>query len=997
MAQSPENDRPDEAETTHRDEAPTGPPPAPEEASQPAAPGTGAPSSETPGESPPAIRTDGIDPSGETLPPPASSIDVETETVLPPSPRARLGTLLGRDLRRGATAAILGAGAVALFEYVVSLLLAQGNVRIPTLFRFLALDATLLAVGLLFLAPLTAIAFALPRLLLAATGSDRARTWTGFGASARVVGAPFQPAAPWLWALVLAGLAYAAVSFGMTSLFMKKFKEPSLIAAALAAIQLGLIALLAALAFFISAGLRRAAARLGPRLGNWNPFGRVLAAVLGLVVLGIPILGILVVLLPSLRDVMPWRVVVAGVVYVVACGFGARYLVKSGGLFPRAPVRRRHTLLIAGATALIVIPATLVVWGADPEAKYLAVSASPPLSRLVDLVRFLNDFDRDGYGSLLGENDCAPFNPNIHPNARDIPDNGIDENCNGRDFSTKDLPTYKAGQHMAVPDPYKRDWNILLITIDDTRYDHTGFGGYKKAKGRDTTPNLDQLAARSISFNFANAPSTGTMASIPGIITSKFFHSGIALGPERRPKAPKILPENTLLGEVMKRGGYSTGAILTHEYFVDWGLEQGIDSWDDSLAQKWEPKSISSQDVTAKAEAFIAKQGEKKWFLWCHYLDPHGKYMPHPGEVQFGTTEEDIYDGEIAYTDKYLGKLFDYLGHSPVASRTVIILTSDHGDAFNEHGFINHANTLYRELLHVPLIVFVPEAEPHTVDGPVSGLDVFPTIADLGGIDISDLSIEGESLVPQIFYGRDAKERVVFAETNLPDVQRAVISNRWKLIYHIKANVSELYDLAKDPWEKKNVFSQEKADADHMRGLIDEWLDRVYYARDPSNQAQQVRNEQFLLKSPPKPEHPEGGQVGEVKVIGWDLAKGPVLPGKDVNVTVYLSLASPTLTNYRVEAELFAPAPGPQGGQLSAKQERTPAGDGIFPSSKWHPGEFVKESFKLRVPPASTGTMTLGLRFLDSARKPAATAGGQTQLVLGTIPIDVVAAPAPAK
>ena len=428
-----------------------------------------------------------------------------------------------------------------------------------------------------------------------------------------------------------------------------------------------------------------------------------------------------------------------------------------------------------------------------------------------------------------------------------------------------------------------------------------------------------------------------------------------------------------------------TGAIVTHEYFVDWGLEQGIDAWDESIARKWEPMSITSQDVTAKAEAFIAKQGGKKWFLWCHYLDPHGRYVAHPGDVQFGTTEEDLYDGEIAYTDKYLGRLIDYVSHSPAAAKTVILITSDHGDAFNEHGFINHANALYRELLQVPLLVYVPDAEPHTVDGPVSGLDLFPTIADLAGADISGLNVEGVSLVPQLFYGRDAKERVVFAETNLPDVQRAAISNRWKLIYHIKSNVSELYDLAKDPMEKKNVFATEKVDAERMKALIDEWLDRVYYARDPRSQAERVREEQFLLRTPPKPEHPSDAEVGGVKIVGWDVGPGPFAPGKDVSVTVYLTIAAPMQMNYRVEAELFAtPASGPR---LSAKQERTPAGDGIFPTSKWRPGEFVKETFKLRIPPQSPEALTLGIRLLDAARKPAALPNGETQLVLGTLPV----------
>src|SRR5262249_10757010 len=407
------------------------------------------------------------------------------------------------------------------------------------------------------------------------------------------------------------------------------------------------------------------------------------------------------------------------------------------------------------ATMAVVAPVTLVWWGAHPETKYLAVTASPTLSTLVDFVRFLNDFDRDGYGSLLGENDCAPFNPNIHPNAPDIPDNGIDENGKGKDFSWKTPPSYRQGERMPVPSEYRRDWNILFLTIDALRYDHTGIGGYKARKGRDTTPNLDQLAARSVVFDFANAPSAGAMASVAAPVTSQVFHSGIAGGAARRPMPPKILPENLMLAEAMKRGKYVTGAILTHEYFNDWGLEQGFDTYDNSLGAKPNPMSITSQDVTSKAEAWIAQRADDKWFLWLHYLDPHGRYVARPGDVSYGTSEEDLYDGEISYTDRYVGKLLEFLARTPAGQKTIIVVTSDHGDGFMEHGFINHGMALYRELLHVPLLVYVPELAPRRVAGVVSGLDAFPTIADLAGIDISDDAIEGQSLVPQLFYGKD--------------------------------------------------------------------------------------------------------------------------------------------------------------------------------------------------------------------------------------------------
>src|SRR5690606_10086386 len=265
---------------------------------------------------------------------------------------------------------------------------------------------------------------------------------------------------------------------------------------------------------------------------------------------------------------------------------------------------------------------------------------------------------------------------------------------------------------------------------------------------------LAELAARSVSFSFANAPSAGTMASVPAILTSRFFHSGIALD-EKVPRGspPRLRPQNLLIAELFDKAGYETGAITTHEYFNDWGMEQGFDTYDNELGKKRDPYGVTSDRLTDRALAWIGPRSDKRWFLWLHYLDPHGRYVAHPGEVSFGTSEEDLYDGELAFTDKHIGRLLDELGRLPGAERTVIVLTSDHGDGFNEHGFINHGFALYRELLHVPLIVFVPNVEPRVVPGPVSPLDIMPTLIDLCGLEPPPgASFEGESLVPQLFY-----------------------------------------------------------------------------------------------------------------------------------------------------------------------------------------------------------------------------------------------------
>jgi arylsulfatase A-like enzyme len=476
----------------------------------------------------------------------------------------------------------------------------------------------------------------------------------------------------------------------------------------------------------------------------------------------------------------------------------------------------------------------LVRCGGEPSVKYLTIVGSPTLATAIEVVRRANDLDGDGFGSLLGENDCAPRSKAIRPGARDVPDDGIDQNCDGRDFSFRDL-LVPDGPATPVPSAFQKPWNVILITIDTVRYDHTSFGGYLATAKRDTTPRLAQLVERSTSFTFAQAPSAGTMASIPAILTSKFFHSGIALDENVKPRMPpRLTPENVTLPEIMKRGGYRTGAILSHEYFNDWGLNQGFDDYDNEIGKTHDPWRISADRMTDRALGWIARRPAQKWFLWLHYLDPHAHYALHPGELSYGESQKDRYDAELRFTDQHVGRLLDELVRLPGGDRTIVVITSDHGDAFGEHGFDGHAVALFKEVIHVPLIVYVPDNPPRQVGGAVSNLDVLPTIAALSGIQIADLSLEGRSLVPQIFGGVQDPERTVFAETNFPVPMRAAVNASWKLIYHLKSNVYELYDLKQDPLEKTNVASGSSAGMAIMKPIMESWLERVVFARDSS-------------------------------------------------------------------------------------------------------------------------------------------------------------------
>jgi arylsulfatase A-like enzyme len=904
------------------------------------------------------------------------------------------------DLHRSALIAAVACGLWVLTEYVLMLWAYPGGSSWLVKLRLLPVT---LALGALVWLPATSLAFALAlivRLLRRLDGVpwDGPTLW-------RVSSSSSEPragvAAMWGCCVASAFFGFALQRWSLYAL--THFKEPKLTAALIAAVALGLSLPATALGRGVR-GVAAAGARRQRLLGRWNPLGRWLPALLLLTALVFTATLILWRSSPAVRAVLPWRLMISAGSWGAG---GALALWLLALELPRPRWMRIAAPVSAGAIGA-VIPLSLVFWGADPATKHVAITASPALTRLISLVRTLNDFDGDGFGSLLGENDCGPRNAAIRPGTRDLPDNGIDENCDGRDFSVRDLARPSDAAQRAVPAAFRKDWNVLLLTIDTVRYDHTTFGGYKDGpKKRDTTPRLAELVERSTSFTFTQAPSAGTMASIPAILTSKFFHSGVALDEKvKHGMPPRLRPENVLISEIMKRTGYATGAITTHEYFNDWGMEQGFDSYDNSIGEKFDPFRITSGVLTDRALAWISRNHSRKWFLWAHYLDPHGRYVAHVDSPSYGTTEEDLYDGELAYTDQQIGRLLDEIARLPGGDRTIVIITSDHGDGFNEHGFINHGQALYRELLHVPMIIHVPNNLPRKIAGATSPLDVVPTVAALCGIDVSDLQFEGESLVPQIFYGEERTDRVVFAETNFPLPIRAAIRQSGKLIYFLKNNLYEFYDLTRDPWEKNNLASKEPAAMVPLRDALHRWLERVLYARDATFNQAVLRMNELLLPSRPTPEVPVADSSfddGRVRVLGVgprDSKKPPTL-GKPFEVNVYLEAAQAPTQAFRFQLIAWpSSSPADLQAAVAARSIRTPIRttlDGLFPANRWQPGEYLRERFSLNIPADWTGgAMVLGLAVGDASGKLQPLQGPHpgtdaTILVLGTLPVEGVA------
>ena len=390
--------------------------------------------------------------------------------------------------------------------------------------------------------------------------------------------------------------------------------------------------------------------------------------------------------------------------------------------------------------------------------------------------------------------------------------------------------------------------NVLLITVDTLRYDHLGFAGY----GRDTSPNIDALAERGVSFERAYAPSPWTLPSMASIHTGLYPSSHTL----QRPKA-SIPLEATTLAEALSVVGYRTDAIvanpIVHPRF---GHSQGFDSFDTEDAKGHD--HISTPGITARAKALLADyaDGDERFFLSLLYFDPHYDWLGHglgfaperagriTGEESIeelrelaettGLTDEEIaqlvarYDEEIAFTDAGIGELLDELERLGLADNTIVVFVADHGEEFLEHGWLGHTRFLYEGMIHVPLVVADPRrriGQGQSVQLPVSTVSVMPTILELVGLDPERYAPDEPSLAQLVtepalegsieLNGLDPRhDGWVFSEVDFVPADlamhdkiahlEAVVGSPLKLIRDKRTGEVEVYEPSEDPGELRD-------------------------------------------------------------------------------------------------------------------------------------------------------------------------------------------------
>lgn len=386
--------------------------------------------------------------------------------------------------------------------------------------------------------------------------------------------------------------------------------------------------------------------------------------------------------------------------------------------------------------------------------------------------------------------------------------------------------------------------NLILITVDTMRADHLAAYGRPNAR----TPHMDRLAREGTLFTRMYASAPLTLPSHATFLTGRYPSShGV-----HDNGAYRLGEESTTIAEYLSGTGYRTaGFVSSFQLDEKQGLAQGFHEYDDRMPDEFEihdpriasgPKAENiryqsgqrrAEEITALVAEWLDRGGSEPFFLWLHFFDPHEAYDPPPPFDRMNRDlpfPDSLYDGEIAYLDRELGRVIGELEERGIYDRCLVLLSADHGEGLGEHGERYHDTFIYDGTIRIPFLVGGGAAAarggaPRLVDAPVRSIDVLPTLLDAAGVRPRD-DVQGESLLPYL----DGRERrgdwTCYAETyspvhNLCSRLFSIRTEEWK---YIEAPLPELYRVAEDPGERENLIGRRPEVADDLRRILKDYL-----------------------------------------------------------------------------------------------------------------------------------------------------------------------------
>ena len=504
------------------------------------------------------------------------------------------------------------------------------------------------------------------------------------------------------------------------------------------------------------------------------------------------------------------------VLLVVAVGFLERVLSDLSGwsAWDKVPTWGRR--LSYGAVLLLALAGALHLDRWDEGIALTANASVLPFA--VNALQKSTDFDRDGSSSWFGGGDCAPLDPRRSPVARDIPGNLIDEDCDGEDAWEQEDPSVIRTYYGKLTPSQQRPYNVLWVMVDALRAQSMSVYGYE----RETTPFLSSLAKEAWVFDEAYSQSSNTSLSAPSMFSGR---NPASIDWQQGKYYPEPKPGHVLISQVASRAGYSTSIAVNHR--VRWRLPGMLTGYETIRSappsESWHSGEYTVLNTIKGIGA--ARSEAKPFFATAHFDDVHQPYVGGDGHAvpEFRHRNKTIarYDRGIAALDNMFRMLVDHLRNEDLWEETILVVTSDHGEEFGEHGERFHGTSCHVESVHVPLIVRVPGFPAARIPHPVGLVDIVPTLQELLKLPRNSMHPDGQSLLlPVLSPGEVREDRPIFCSiyqvfSNRDDFFiRSVRSGKLAFMYHMLSGEKQLFDLEADPGEQRDLLAEGDHDAE---------------------------------------------------------------------------------------------------------------------------------------------------------------------------------------